>query len=253
VTAPVAIRCEDLGKRFDDAWVLRGVDLEVRRGEVLGVIGPGGHGKSVLLKCLAGLLTPDAGRVLVDGEDLARLGPLGLARVREQYGYVFQNYALFDFMSVRDNVAFPLRQQAHLPDAEIDARVAARLAEVGLAHALDLLPRELSGGMKKRVGLARATVGDPAIALYDDPSAGLDPVTSSKIFQLIARMHARRPDAATVVVSHDVDRMRAICDRYVMLERGRVVFVGAESALGDAPEVVAAFFGGAERAPTGGG
>ncbi|TNF27083.1 MAG: ATP-binding cassette domain-containing protein [Deltaproteobacteria bacterium] len=238
-----AIRCEGLGKRFDDTWVLRDVDLDVYRGEVLGLIGPGGHGKSVLLKCLAGLLSPDAGRVLVDGEDLARLGPLGLARVREQYGYVFQNYALFDFMSVRDNVAFPLRQQAHLPPAEIDARVAARLADVGLAHALDLLPRELSGGMKKRVGLARATVGDPAILLYDDPSAGLDPVTSSKIFQLIARMH--RPAAATVVVSHDIDRMRSVCSRYVMLEHGHVVFDGPEAALADAPESVRAFFFGA--------
>jgi len=240
VSGAVAIRCEGLGKRFDGTWVLRDVNLEVRRGEVLGLIGPGGHGKSVLLKCLAGLLSPDAGRVLVDGEDLARLGPLGLARVREQYGYVFQNYALFDFMTVRDNVAFPLVQQAHLSAEEIDGRVASRLSEVGLGHALDLLPRELSGGMKKRVGLARATVGEPAILLYDDPSAGLDPVTSSKIFQLIARMH--RADAATVVVSHDIDRMRAVCDRYVMLDHGQLVFDGPEDALGGAPDTVRAFF-----------
>ncbi|PIE20929.1 MAG: ABC transporter ATP-binding protein, partial [Proteobacteria bacterium] len=151
----VVIRCEGLGKRFGDAWVLRDVDFEVRRGEVLGVIGPGGHGKSVLLKCFAGLLAPDEGRVLVDGEDLARLGPAGLARVRERFGYLFQNYALFDFMSVRDNVAFPLEQRAERAERaeraasdEIEAAVRARLAEVGLAHTLSLFPRELSGGMK---------------------------------------------------------------------------------------------------------
>ena len=247
MSAPVAIRCEGLGKRFDGAWALEGVDLEVRRGEILGVVGPGGHGKSVLLKCLAGLLTPDAGRVLVDGEDLARLGPLGLARVRQQYGYVFQNYALFDFMSVGDNVAFPLRQQGHLAPGAIDARVAARLDDVGLAHTVELFPRELSGGMKKRVGLARATVAEPAITLYDDPSAGLDPVTSSKIFQLIARMHALRPDAATVVVSHDIDRMRPVCDRYAMLERGRLVFDGPEAAMAAAAPVVGEFFFGAPQ------
>ena len=245
-----AIRCEGLGKRFDETWVLRGVDLEIHAGEILGVIGPGGHGKSVLLKCLAGLLPADAGRVLVGGEDLARLGPSGLARVRERFGYVFQNYALFDFMSVRDNVAFPLRQQARHSPAEIDARVRSRLADVGLAHALDLFPRELSGGMKKRVGLARATVTEPAIALYDDPSAGLDPVTSSKIFKLIAAMHRHRAElgegpAATVVVSHDIDRMRAICDRYVMIAHGEVAFDGPESALGGAPASVSDFFHGA--------
>lgn len=240
-----AIRCEGLGKRFDDHWALRDVDVVIRRGEILGVIGPGGHGKSVLLKCLAGLFTPDAGRVLVGGEDLARLGASGLARVREQYGYVFQNYALFDFMTVRDNVAFPLAQQGHRDRAAIDLAVEQRLAEVGLAHALDLYPRELSGGMKKRVGLARATVTDPAIALYDDPSAGLDPVTSSKIFDLVARMHTRRPNVATVVVSHDIDRMRAICDRYVMLVDGRLVFDGAEADIARAADVAAFFHGAA--------
>lgn len=250
VTAGAAIRCEGLGKRFGDHWALRDVDITIERGEILGVIGPGGHGKSVLLKCLAGLITPDEGRVLVGGEDLARLGAAGLTRVREQYGYVFQNYALFDFMTVRDNVAFPLVQQGHHDSAAIDAAVCARLAEVGLAHALDLYPRELSGGMKKRVGLARATVSDPAIALYDDPSAGLDPVTSSKIFDLVARMHNKRPGVATVVVSHDIDRMRPICDRYAMLVDGRLVFEGAEAEIARAPDVAAFFFGaGATAAP----
>jgi len=239
------IRCEGLGKRFGSAWVLEGVELDVRAGEILGVIGQGGHGKSVLLKCLAGLLTPDAGRVLVHGEELGRLGPLDLARVREGYGYLFQNYALFDFMTVRDNVAFPLRQQRTRDEETIVRLVRERLTEVGLGHALHLYPAELSGGMKKRVGLARATVTDPAIALYDDPSAGLDPVTSSKIFQLISRMHSRREDVATVVVSHDIDRMRDVCHRYVMLEGGRIIYDGpAPEAAGDreVPAAVRAFF-----------
>src|SRR5690606_2923898 len=163
--------------------------LVVRRDEVLGVFGPGGHGKSVLLKLLAGLLRPDEGRVVVEGQDLATLDPMALSQVRERYGYLFQNYALFDFMNVRDNVAFPLRQREEPPpDEEIASRGRARLEEVGLGHALDRLPSQPSGGMKKRVGLARATIGEPDIALYDDPSAGLDPVTSSKIFELVARM-----------------------------------------------------------------
>lgn len=239
--APV-LRAEGLGKRFDGAWVLRGVDLALHPGEILGLVGQGGHGKSVLLKCLAGLLRPDEGRVLAFGRDLATLTSVELARVREAYGYVFQNYALFDFMTVADNVAFPLRQRGDADERATNALVRERLAEVGLARALRLYPRELSGGMKKRVGLVRATVTDPDVTLYDDPSAGLDPVTSSKIFELIAGMHERKRGAAAIVVSHDLDRMRPVCHRYVMLERGRVVFEGPEAAVPSAPPAVAAFF-----------
>jgi len=253
--APVIV-CEGVGKRFDDTWVLRGVDLTVRAGEMLGVIGSGGHGKSVLLRLLAGLLVPDEGRVLVDGRDLARLTPLELAAVRSDYGYLFQNYALFDFMTVGDNVAFPLRRLAHGDEPTVAAAVRKRLEEVNLGHALELYPRELSGGMKKRVSLARATVAHPRIVLYDDPSAGLDPVTSSKIFELVQAVHrvgARdgRP-CASVVVSHDIDRMRRVCDRYVMVHGGQLCFDGAESAISDAAPLVGDFFYGAAGLPTGG-
>lgn len=243
----VIIRCAEVGKRFGARWVLRDVTLDIRRDEILGVFGPGGHGKSVLLKLLAGLLRPDAGRVVARGEDLAKLDADGLAKVRERYGYLFQNYALFDFMTVRDNVAFPLRQsREEIAEEEIARRVEARIEEVGLSHAIDRLPSELSGGMKKRVGLARATVGEPLIALYDDPSAGLDPVTSSKIFRLIDKMHAHQEGTASVVVSHDIDRMREICDRYIMVHDGRVIFDGPESAIADAEQdVVRDFFEGA--------
>ena len=238
------IRVERVVKRYRGEAVLDGVDLVLRAGEVVGIIGPGGEGKSVLLKHLPRLVAPDQGRVLVDGRDLATLAPRALAKVRERFGYVFQNYALFDFMTVGDNVAFPLRQLDDVTrpaPGEIQARVRQRLADVGLERAFAQYPRELSGGMKKRVGLARATIADPEIALYDDPSAGLDPVTSSKIFALIDAMHARVPGATTVVVSHDIDRMRAICHRWVMIARGKVVFDGTDADLRTAQQSVRAF------------
>lgn len=233
--APVRIRVAGLTKVYRGVPVLDGVDLELRAGEVVGIIGPGGEGKSLLLKHLPRLLVPDGGRVEIDGQDLARLDARALAHVRERFGYVFQNYALFDFMTVGDNVAFPLRQLGPVQrprEADIEARVRARLADVGLAHAFSQYPRE----------------ADPEIALYDDPSAGLDPVTSSKIFALIEAMHARVPDATTVVVSHDIDRMRAICHRWVMIAQGRVVFDGTDEALADAAPAVRAFVFGAAGA-----
>ena len=228
----VRLEVQRVTKRHQGRVVLDDVSLEVRAGEILGLVGPGGHGKSVLLKLLPRLLVPDLGRVLLDGKDLALLSTFDLARAREGFGYLFQNYALFDFMTVLDNVAFPLRQERHRVSApEIERRVRLRLAEVGLTRACDQFPHELSGGMKKRVGLARATVTEPSIALFDDPSAGLDPVTSSRIFALIQAMHRQTAGCATVVVSHDIDRMQAIVDRWVVLEHGRVVFSGARTEL----------------------
>ena len=249
------IVCEGVGKRFEDAWILRGVDLVVKADEILGIIGPGGHGKSVLLRLLAGLLRPDEGRVLVDGRDLATMSALELSEVRANYGYLFQNYALFDFMTVADNVAFPLRQLANDDEATVMAAVRKRLSEVSLGHTLELYPRELSGGMKKRVSLARATVAHPRIVLYDDPTAGLDPVTSSKIFELLSAVHrvgsrGGKP-CASVVVSHDIDRMRRVCERYVMLYEGQVRFDGPESKMSEAPEIVRDFFFGAAEKEVG--
>jgi phospholipid/cholesterol/gamma-HCH transport system ATP-binding protein len=241
---------------FRGRTVLDGVDLEVWPGEIVGVVGPGGSGKSILLKCLPRLVTPTTGRVLLDGVDLAGLSGPALAQAREDYGYLFQNYALFDFMTVLDNVAFPLRQEGHLSDAAIVSRATERLDQVGLRRALAQYPRELSGGMKKRVALARATVSDPPMALYDDPTAGLDPVTSSRIFALIAAMHERVSGGTSVIVSHDIDRMRAVCTRFVALFEGRVVFNGPLASLSQAPSEVQALFEGAEgplKASSGGG
>ncbi|MEZ4266806.1 MAG: ATP-binding cassette domain-containing protein [Myxococcota bacterium] len=247
--APIIV-CRGVGKRYGRQWVLRDVDLEVRPGELLGIIGPGGHGKSVLLRLMAGLVQADEGSVTVRGKDLAVVDNFELAAVRREFGYLFQNYALFDFMNVADNVAFPLRQEGGIPEEDIAVRVRARLEQVGLGHALDRFPNQLSGGMKKRVGMARATIATPRIVLYDDPSAGLDPVTSSKIFLLVKTMHHSEPGVASVVVSHDIDRMKVICDRYVMIYEGRVLFNGPESAIAEADPLVGQFFFGAVAAKT---
>ena len=228
VSAPV-IRCENVGKRLGDEWVLRDVSFELFPGEILGLIGPGGHGKSVLLKLLTGLIKPDTGTVWMNGKSLNTIDADELAGLRSQIGYLFQNNALFDFMTVRENVAFPMVQQGCFYEATIRARVEEQLASVGLTQALEQMPRELSGGMQKRVGLVRAVITEPAITLYDDPTAGLDPVTSSKIFKLIASMQARAATHAAIVVSHDIERMRAICERYLMLYHGQVLFSGTEA------------------------
>lgn len=234
-------------KHHERRVVLAGVDLDVFPGEILGIVGPGGQGKSVLLKHLPRLIAPDSGVVLKDGVDLASMSAFDLARARESFGYLFQNYALFDFMTVGDNVAFPLRQERRHSETDIAERVARRLDEVGLLRALDQYPRELSGGMKKRVGLARATISEPTIALYDDPSAGLDPVTSSRIFALIHTMHCKVEGCASVIVSHDLDRMAAIVTRWVYLDRGQILFSGTTSALRSAlrtDPTLARFFSG---------
>jgi len=240
----VRLRCEGLSVDYRGRAVLDAVDVEIRANEVVGIVGPGGAGKSILLKTLPRLIVPTRGRVILDGTDLATLPRVGLAAARESFGYLFQNYALFDFMTVLDNVAFPLRQGGQCDDAEAIRRAEARLVDVGLARAAPQFPRELSGGMKKRVALARATVADPQIALYDDPSAGLDPVTSSRIFKLIRQMHERIPDCASVIVSHDIDRMRPVCDRFIAIVDGRVAFDGREADLGRAPPTVRAIFEG---------
>lgn len=218
-------------KRHEGRVVLAGVDLDIYPNQILGIVGPGGQGKSVLLKHLPRLIAPDAGEVRLDDVDLATMTGFELARARETFGYLFQNYALFDFMTVGDNVAFPLRQERRHTEDAILAKVRERLAEVGLVRALDQYPRELSGGMKKRVGLARATISDPGVAIYDDPTAGLDPVTSSRIFALIAKMHAHVPGCASIIVSHDLDRMAPIVERWVYLDRGAIHFTGSTAEL----------------------
>jgi phospholipid/cholesterol/gamma-HCH transport system ATP-binding protein len=205
--------------------VLRDVSLEVPAGCLYGLIGPGASGKSVLLKILAGLVKPDRGQVVVDDEDITTISELHLQQVRLKIGMLFQNNALFDHMTVADNIAFPLRRLSTVPEEEIAVRIRERLACVSLPGFEDRLPAGLSGGQKKRVGVARATVTRAPIVLYDEPAAGLDPVTSQKIFELL-REEQRASNATVLMVSSDLDRLLTVTDRVGMLYRGELIFDG---------------------------
>ena len=207
------------------APVLRGVSLRVPPGVIYALIGPGASGKSVLLKTMAGLLPPDAGEVVIDGETITTMDELQLTAVRKRMGMLFQNYALFDFMSVGENIAFPLRRLFDLTPEQVAGRVSERLARVALPGLEARQPASLSGGQKKRVGIARATVAQPRIVLYDEPTAGLDPVTSQKIYDLI-RDEQRAQGSTVVVISSDVAGVLSIADRVGMLHRGELVFEG---------------------------
>ncbi len=239
---PVVLRVQGLSKWFGDVCVLDSLDFEMREGEVLGLIGPGGVGKSVLVKMCCGLMEPDEGSIEVLGQNLGELKEKQRQSLRERVGLVFQNYALFDFMTVGDNVAFPMRQRGgHTPE-QIADRVQERLAEVDLPKVRHLMPNELSGGMKKRVGLARANINDPELIFFDDPTAGLDPVTSSKIFNLIRKTQSHR-NSTCLVISHDIDRMRPACDRYLLLYESKLHFSGTETEAMQATDpVVRDFF-----------
>jgi phospholipid/cholesterol/gamma-HCH transport system ATP-binding protein len=238
----VVLRVRGLTKSFGDSLVLENIDFEMRAGEIVGVIGPGGVGKSVFVKICCGLMEPDDGVIEVLGHDLLAIDGKAKQRLRERVGLVFQNYALFDFMTVGENVAFPMVQRGKATPDEILVKVQERLAEVDLPNVRHLMPNELSGGMKKRVGLARANINDPELIFFDDPTAGLDPVTSSKIFNLIRRTQAQR-NSTCLVISHDIDRMRPACDRYVLLLNGRVHFRGTEAdAMRSQDPIVQEFF-----------
>lgn len=205
--------------------VLRGVTLTVPAGVIYALIGPGASGKSVLLKTIAGLLPPDAGHVSIDGQIITTMDELQLTSVRKRMGMLFQNYALFDFMTVGENVAFPLRRLFELTPEQVAGRVSERLSRVALPGLEGRQPASLSGGQKKRVGIARATVAQPQIVLYDEPTAGLDPVTSQKIYDLI-RDEQRAQGSTAVVISSDVAGVLSIADRVGMLHRGELIFEG---------------------------
>lgn len=193
---------------------------------MLALIGPGASGKSVLFKVMTGLLTPDHGEVHLDGECITGMGNMDLARVRKKVGMQFQNNALFDHMNVAENIVFPLRRLFDYSEAELAAIVAERLARVSLPGFQDRFPANLSGGQKKRVGIARATAQRAPIVLYDEPTAGLDPVNSQKIFNLI-RDEQRAQGSTSVVVSSDVGGLLTIADRVAMMHRGELLFCGS--------------------------
>ncbi len=223
--AEARIRIENVSKSFGSRSVLRGVNLQVPAGCLYGLIGPGAAGKSVLLKLITGLLKPDRGHVVVDAKDLAKMSELELQAFRLKFGMLFQNNALFDYMTVGENIAFPLRRTTKLDDEEILSRVAERLSVVSLPGFEERMPSGLSGGQKKRVGVARATITQAEIVLYDEPAAGLDPVTSQRIFEML-RAEQRAANATVVMVSSDLDRLLTVTDRVGMLYKGELIFDG---------------------------
>jgi phospholipid/cholesterol/gamma-HCH transport system ATP-binding protein len=219
------IQIEGLCKSFGDVEVLRGVDFEIRDGETVVIIGRSGCGKSVLLKHLCGLLRPDSGRVIVDGVDIEQLSEREMTPIRKKFGVLFQGAALFDSMTVFDNVAFPLREEHKFDEGEIIRRVEAALTIVDLLKAKNKKPGELSGGMKKRAALARACVAQPEYILYDEPTTGLDPILADDINDLVLRMR-NHYHVTSIAVTHDMVSAYKIADRIAMLHDGRIHAAG---------------------------
>jgi phospholipid/cholesterol/gamma-HCH transport system ATP-binding protein len=223
---PLKIRISDLHKRFGAKQVLAGVNLDVAEGESVVVIGGSGTGKSVLLKCLLGLLEPDRGSILIDGQEVVGLGRRAREQIMQKFGMLFQSAALFDSLPVWENVAFGLLNIKQLGRAEAKERAIETLREVGLgADVASLWPAELSGGMRKRVGLARAIATQPEILFFDEPTTGLDPIMADVINDLIARS-VRQLGATAISITHDMASARKIADRVAMLYQGRIIWQG---------------------------
>ena len=222
--API-IELNNIHKTFDGQRVLDGLNLQINTGQITVIIGQSGGGKSVLLKHMIGLIKPDQGEALVQGVDIGRLNDRQLNDVRKNFGMLFQAAALFDSMTVAENVAFPLREHTRLKPDEIEEIVESKLRQVGLRGVSHKMPSELSGGMQKRVGLARAVALDPKIILFDEPTTGLDPVTADAIDRLIVDTQ-QRTNATCVVISHDIESTFKIADTVAMLYRGKIVEIG---------------------------
>ncbi len=219
------IKINNLHKAFGTQKVLDGIDLDIKQGEITVIIGKSGGGKSVLMKHLIGLLKPDEGEIWIDDRDITKLKEKDLNEVRKKFGMLFQEAALFDSMNVLDNVAFPVREHTKLPDKEIIRMAQERLRNVGLAGFEDKMPSELSGGMRKRVGLARALILDPGIILFDEPTSALDPITALTILDLIKETQERL-EKTYVVISHDILGMFRIAHKVAMLYNGKVIEFG---------------------------
>lgn len=215
----------DIYKAYGPKQVLRGASLKVYRGEVVVILGGSGTGKSVTLRHMLGLEAPDSGRVLVEEEDITDFPEEELYRVRKKFGMLFQSGALFDSMTVFENIAFPLREHTEMSDAEIARAVREKLELVNLPHTEHLMPVDLSGGMRKRVGLARSIVLDPKVILYDEPTTGLDPITSQTINELIIDLQAKL-NVTSVVVTHDIHSAFSVGDRIAFLNQGVFEWIG---------------------------
>jgi len=242
-TKEVVISIKDLKKSFGDKEVLKDISLELDKGENLVILGRSGSGKSVTIECIVGLLTPDAGSVKVFGEEVADMRDKQLKDLRIRIGFLFQSGALYDSMTVRENMEFPLTRVLKLKDqGEIDKRVAAVLEAVGLSEAIDKMPSDLSGGMRKRAGLARTLVVDPEIMLYDEPTTGLDPITSREISELIISIQ-KKNKTSSIIITHDMECARIASDRVLILTDGQFTKEGTfDELLKSKDKDVASYF-----------
>jgi phospholipid/cholesterol/gamma-HCH transport system ATP-binding protein len=238
--SPIVLK--GLHKSFGEQYVLDGVDLTVGSGQTVAVLGRSGTGKSVLLKLIVGLQKPDAGSIRIHGQEIRGCQLEAMNEVRKSMGFLFQHAALYDSLTVSENVAFPLRRHTKMRASERGERVAQLLSSVGMENDLEKMPSDISGGMQKRVGLARALALDPAILLLDEPTAGLDPITSREIDELILKLQEER-EVASIVVTHDLHSAKLIADRIVLLHQGRAVIEGTFDELdGSDDPFVAEFF-----------
>ena len=231
-----------LKKSFGDNHVLKDISFKIKKGENLAVFGKSGSGKSVLIKCLVGLIEPDDGKVMLLDSDVSELDNDELNALRKKIGFLFQSAALYDSMTVRENLEFPLRDLKSKPQQEIDELVLEALTNVGLAEAIDKMPSELSGGMRKRVGLARTLILKPEIILYDEPTTGLDPITSKEISQLILDIQ-KKYNTASIIITHDIECAKIAANRIIMIKDGASVAEGTYEELSDSKdEFVRSFF-----------
>jgi phospholipid/cholesterol/gamma-HCH transport system ATP-binding protein len=238
----IIVEIEHVKKSFGANAVLKDISFKIEKGENLVIFGKSGSGKSVLIKCLVGLLSPDGGRIILLGENLSDLKYAKLNLLRKKVGFLFQSGALYDSMTVRQNLEFPLRDMNFKSQEEIDALVIEALENVGLEAAIDKMPSELSGGMRKRVGLARTLILKPDLILYDEPTTGLDPITSKEISQLILDVQ-KKYNAASIIITHDVECARITANRMIVMKEGTSVAEGSFQELSESKdEWVRSFF-----------
>lgn len=215
----------DLYKSFNGVQIIKGIQFKVDKGEILALIGKSGHGKSVLLKHIVGIMKPDRGKILIDGDDITKSRGTALERLRNKFGFVFQGGALFDSINVFENVAFPLREKTHIDKRKIREKVLLELEQVGLPGVENKYPAELSGGMKKRVALARCLCTDPEIMLFDEPTTGLDPATARSINNLIKETHDRIRFTG-IIITHDINQILSIVQKVAVLDAGTIECIG---------------------------